>query len=125
MSNEVATRNDVGTSLDLTKGLNLAGLQEDQKQAVLERAAMETINLGSYIAHQKVDIEASAAKQNQVIRTARLLEEGHSDFDVSDGHQHADGVRTEISVSRHTNNGFLVVIVIIGIVLILVLAKAL
>ena len=125
MGNEVATRSDVGTSLDLTKPLNIEGLGEEQKQAILERAAMEAINLESYRAHQQVDIETSDAKLDKVIRAARLLEEGKSDYNLHAEHQHKNGGHTEISVSKNTNTGFLVVIVIIGIVLILVLAKAL
>lgn len=120
--NEIVKKTD--SSLDLTQGLSLEGLSEVQKQSLLTKVQDAKIDLAKDLAQRKLKLQSSSADMDVTVNTANRLEQGKNDYHISSSHETASG-HTEIKVSRNTNNGMLAVIVIIGIVLIIVLAKAL
>lgn len=123
MSGEL-TRKTSDISLDLTKGLSLDGLSNVQKQSLLAKVQDAKIGIAKELAERQIKLQSSSADMDTTINAANRLEQGKNDYHVSSSHVTASG-HTEIKVSRNTNNGMLVTIVIIGIILIIVLAKAL
>ena len=123
MSGEIVKKTSE-VSLDLTKGLSLEGLSGAQRQSLIYKAQEAKISIAKDLAERQTRLQSSSADIDVTINTANRLEQGKNDYHVQSSHATASG-HTEVKVSRNANNGMLAVIVIIGIVLILVLAKAL
>lgn len=121
--NEIMKR-ETETSLDLMGDLSLQGLSEEARKTLLEKVQEAKIEIAKDAFQKKLDLEASSKGIDLTINTVNRLEQGRSDYHISATHTTANG-HTDVKVSRNTNNGMLAAIVIIGIVLIIVLAKAL
>ncbi len=121
--NEIMKK-DTGTSLDLMGDFSLQGLSEEAKQALCEKVQEAKLEIAKDAIQKKQDLQASSVDIDITINTANRLEQGRSDYHISSTHKTASG-HTEVKVSRNANSGMLAVIVIIGIVLIIVLSKAL
>lgn len=121
--NEIMKK-EIETRLDLMGDLSLQGLSEEVKQALCEKVQEAKIEIAKDAAQKKLDLQASSAGIDITINTANRLEQNRSDYNISATHKTVNG-HTDIKVSRNSNSGMLVAIVIIGIVLLIVLAKAL
>ncbi len=124
MSNEIVKKDEMRLDVSQGFGISLEGLSDEQKQSVIAKVQDAKIELAKDVAKRQIRLNSSSADMDVTVNTANRLEQGKNDYKISSNHETASG-RTEIQVSRNTNNGMLIVIVIIGIVLILTLLKAL
>ncbi len=122
--NEIMKK-ETETSLDLMGDFSLQGLPEEVKQTLREKVQEAKIEIAKDVAQKKLDLQASSTGIDITINTANRLEQGKNDYHISSMHKTGNWGQTEVKVSRNTNNGMLAVMVIVGIVLIIVLAKCL
>ena len=103
-------------------GLSLAGLTEEQQQALRFKMLESCVDLKvEAIGAQNLTV-ISSAEMNNTIQSANALSQTKADYIVSSEHKTATGT-TNIKVASCRNTSLGLIICILGIILIIVIAK--
>jgi hypothetical protein len=127
-TNEIQTVNDLTNKqasvvpVEQQFGLSLEGLTDEQQQALRYKMLQSCVDLKIDAIDAQNRTVITSAEMNQTIQTVNSLSQTKAEFSVSSEHKTATG-STNIKVSNYKNTSMWIVIAIIGVVLILALAK--
>ena len=102
--NEVVKKESTELSLDFGT-LSLDELTPEQQNQIRMRVAQEKFDLALDVATRKVKLDSSKADMDNVINTARSLDQTKAGFSIQSEHQTGSG-KTSISVNKIKFNPF-------------------
>ena len=123
-NSQLQVSNSSGTlpSIIQSLGISTEGLTEEQKKTLTVYAVKECIDLKINTIKDQNQLDKSSREMDKTIQTANALSETSADFSIHSEHKTATG-NTSIKVSSYKNMSWGGILLIIGIIAIVLLAK--
>ena len=123
-NSQLQVSNPTGNSPSIIQNLGISteGLTEEQKRTLTAYAVKECIDLKINTIKDQNQLDKSSREMDKTIQTANALSETSADFSIHSEHKTATG-NTSIKVSNYRNMTWGGILLIVGVIALILLAK--